>query len=78
VVLGEEWDLNPALTVGEEWFDLLRLWRVCRGGMSGTTLLPDAGGVNDQAAWLIDAFGRLSGLDAEADEAEREARGAGR
>ena len=46
--------------------------RICRGGM-GYALLPDAGGVNDQAAWLLDAFAHLGALEAEADRQAGEA-----
>jgi hypothetical protein len=38
----------------------------------GYALLPDAGGVNDQAAWMLDAFAVLSRVEAEADKAERD------
>ena len=39
----------------------------------GYALLPDAGGVNDQAAWLLDAFAQLGAMEAEADRQAREA-----
>ncbi len=55
-----------------EWLEVVRLWRLCRGSM-GYGLLPDGGGVNDQAAWLLDAFALLSSLDAAADSAARKA-----
>lgn len=29
--------------------------------MGGTAFLPDAGGFNDQSAWLMDAFGIIDG-----------------
>lgn len=51
---------------------MIRLLRLCRGGM-GYALLPDAGGVNDQAAWLLDAFAQLGAMEAEADRQAREA-----
>ena len=50
---------------------MIRLLRICRGGM-GYALLPDAGAVNDQAAWLLDAFAHLGALEAEADQRAQE------
>lgn len=32
---------------------------------------PDGGGLNDQAAWVYDAFRTLAGLNAEMDEAAK-------
>jgi hypothetical protein len=37
---------------------------------------PDAGGVNDQAAWVVDGFAVLAGADAQM-EGERRKLGAG-
>lgn len=54
---------------------VVRLWSACRVGMGGYATWPDAGGVNDQAAWLVEAFGILSAADAEFDEIDRERRG---
>ncbi|MFC3002894.1 hypothetical protein [Falsiroseomonas tokyonensis] len=34
--------------------------------MGGLAFMPDGGGVNDQAAWLLDAFRFLAGLEAAA------------
>jgi hypothetical protein len=65
-VLGEAWDTNPREIVTPDWLEVIRLLRLCRGGM-GYALLPDAGGVNDQPAWLLDAFAHLGALEAEAD-----------
>ncbi len=73
-MLGEDWQENPARITPPEWFEVIRLWRVCRGAM-GYALLPDAGGVNDQAAWLLDALAQLSAMEATADEAARKAAG---
>lgn len=44
---------------------LVRLWALCRGGMGGYAAWPDAGGINDQAAWTVQAFGVLAALDDE-------------
>jgi hypothetical protein len=40
------------------------LWRQCQGGF-GLAALPDAGGINDQAAWTLDAFSIMNAADAE-------------
>jgi len=42
----------------------VRLWSNCRGE-TGFAHWPDPGGVNDQAAWVVDAFAALSAIDAE-------------
>ena len=39
--------------------------------MGGLALLPDAGGVNDQAAWTMAALGMISSIHAEQEEYER-------
>lgn len=36
-------------------WDVVMLWDLYRAGM-GPGHLPDAGGVNDQACWLMEAF----------------------
>jgi hypothetical protein len=38
---------------------------------------PDPGGVGDQAAWVVDAFAALSGIDAALDAAQRRLAGGG-
>ena len=43
---------------------MVRLWAACRGSEGGIAHWPDAGGVADQAAWVIEAFSTLSSLDA--------------
>jgi hypothetical protein len=40
--------------------------------MGGIAHWPDAGGVGDQAAWVVDAFGALSGIDAALDAERRQ------
>jgi hypothetical protein len=40
--------------------------------MGGIAHWPDAGGVNDQAAWVVDAFAALGGIDAALDEVRRQ------
>ena len=74
---GEPWPDNPALTVPPPCRDLVRLWAACRGGMGGLAHWPDAGGVGDQAAWVVDAFTLLAGMDAAMDAEQRRMRGGG-
>jgi hypothetical protein len=47
----------------------VRLWFACRGE-GGIANWPAAGGVGDQAAWLVDAFGALGAAEARIKEAE--------
>jgi hypothetical protein len=58
--------VNPRRLVTPEWLEVLRLWRLCQSGLGGYAHWPDAGGVNDQSAWLLDAFALLASLEAEA------------
>jgi hypothetical protein len=53
----------------------VRLWLACHAGMGGTAHWPDAGGVSDQSAWIVDAFGILAGLNSKLDEDDRRRRG---
>ena len=53
------------------WASFVRLWASCRAGMGGIANWPDAGGVADQAAWVVDAFSALGSINAELDEDER-------
>lgn len=64
--------LNPRHTVAPPWHDFTRLWGMCRGGGMGAMSWPDAGGVADQAAWIVDAFAILASLDAQLDRHKRE------
>jgi hypothetical protein len=72
VVGGDEWAENPRLVLPPEWLDLVRMWHVCRGE-SGIAHWPDAGGIGDQAAWVVDAFQAISSIDAR-DRAEQQRR----
>jgi hypothetical protein len=45
--------------------------------MGGIAHWPDPGGVNDQAAWVVDAFAALGGIDAALDAAQRRLAGGG-
>jgi hypothetical protein len=57
--------------VPEQWHAFVRLWAACRSGMGGIAHWPDAGGVADQAAWVVDAFAALGGIDAAIDAEQR-------
>jgi hypothetical protein len=72
LVGGDAWAENPRLVIAEPWHAFVRLWAACRGGMGGIAHWPDAGGVNDQAAWVVDAFTALGGIDAALDEVRRQ------
>ncbi|MFZ4410576.1 MAG: hypothetical protein ACOYOH_24735 [Paracraurococcus sp.] len=39
--------------------------------MGGIAHWPDPGGVGDQAAWVVDTFGALGGIDAALDAEQR-------
>ena len=74
-LVGEEaWPENPAWVVPQEVRNVVRLWSACRGGMGGYAHWPDAGGVVDQAAWVVDAFGALTGTASRWDDAARRSR----
>jgi hypothetical protein len=76
MVAGEAWiGGNPRLTVPAAWHDVVRLWAACRDPEGGIAHWPDAGGVGDQAAWVVDAFGMLASLHAIMNEAEQKLRG---
>lgn len=64
------WWRNPRLLLPRPWFMAVSLWRQSQGGM-GRGWLPGAGGVNDQPAWLLDAFAVLAAEEARIDKAER-------
>jgi hypothetical protein len=70
LVGGQEWAENPRIIVQAGWHEFVRLWGTCRGD-AGIAHWPDAGGIGDQAAWVIDAFGLLESLNAEMSKAER-------
>jgi hypothetical protein len=71
----EQWPQNPQHAVAPPWHDFVRLWLSCHAGMGGVAHWPDAGGVVDQSAWVVDAFGILAGLNNKLDEDERRRRG---
>jgi len=45
--------------------------------MGGIAQWPDAGGVVDQAAWVVDAFSALGGIEAAIDAEQRRLAGGG-
>jgi hypothetical protein len=72
MVAGEPWPGgNPRLTVPPAWHDVVRLWAACRDPEGGIAHWPDAGGVGDQSAWIVDAFSVLSRLIAAMQDHER-------
>ena len=75
IVGGATWAENPRITMDGAWATFVRLWAACRAGMGGIAHWPDAGGVADQAAWVVDAFAVLGAIDAELNEDERRRRG---
>lgn len=67
----EEWAENPRRVIREDFFEVVTLWRLSRSGLGGIGALPEAGGLLDQPAWLLDAFDVLSSFAAKLDKAER-------
>lgn len=64
-----QWRGNPARAAPPGAMHAIRLYYRQKGGMAPGPL-PDAGGVNDQAAWLLSAFGMLAGWEEAWDEAK--------
>lgn len=64
------WWRNPRLLLPQAWFLAVSLWRRSQGGMA-RGWLPAAGGVGDQPAWLMEAFGVLNVEQARLEEIER-------
>lgn len=58
-VLGDLWRFNPrhVFTTGDQ--EMVRLWAMA-GGLDGLRMLPEAGGLLDQAAIMVDAFAIMS------------------
>lgn len=50
------------MMIGDEWIELVSLWARCRGSDMAPPLMPESGGVGEQAAWLMDAFAMLDRL----------------
>lgn len=75
MVAGEPWPGdNPRLAVPPVWHELVRLWAACRDPEGGIAHWPDAGGVGDQAAWIVDAFSVLGTINGAMTEAEQRQR----
>jgi hypothetical protein len=75
LVGGDTWAENPRFVIAEPWHGFVRLWAACRGGVGGIAHWPDAGGVNDQAAWVVDGFAVLGRVDAALDAEQRQLAG---
>jgi hypothetical protein len=56
------------------WAEFVGLWDACRAGMGGVASWPEAGGVNDQPAWVVEAFGVLSAALAAEEKRDKEGR----
>lgn len=56
------WRGNPARAVPPGALHVVKLWFRSRGGMAPGPF-PEAGGTNDQPAWLLTAFGMLAAWD---------------
>lgn len=61
------WWRNPRHLLPPAWRRVVALWRQSQGGMA-RGWLPEAGGVNDQAAWLLEAFAILAAEEARLDK----------
>jgi len=64
------WLRNPRHLLPRAWVLAVAAWRHSQGGM-GRGWLPEGGGINDQPAWLIDAFSILAAEDARIEKRER-------
>lgn len=64
------WRGNPARAVPPGALHVVRLYCRSQGGMAPGPL-PEAGGVNDQPAWLMAAFGLLAAYEAAWEERPR-------
>jgi hypothetical protein len=57
------WWHNPRHLLPAAWSRVVALFRLSQGGMA-RGWLPEAGGVNAQPAWLMDAFAVLAAEEA--------------
>jgi len=71
---GRIWKRNPRHLVPRAIMRVVMLWDLCRAGMGGFAMLPEAGGINDQPAWLMAAFGVLNAENGRLEEIDRERR----
>jgi hypothetical protein len=61
------WLRNPRHLLPQAWLRVVSLWRQSQGGMA-RGWLPEAGGVNQQPAWLMEAFGILAAEESRLDK----------
>ena len=57
------WLRSPRALLPSAWGRVVAAFYLSRGGM-GRGWLPEAGGINDQPAWIIEAFAILAGEEA--------------
>ncbi len=62
---GQRYSINPRYLLTPHDRALYELWQCWRGGGFGGGHLPDAGGVLDQLALTLDAFGVMSAAEAQ-------------
>lgn len=65
------WRGNPARAVPPGAQHVVRLFYRHRGGMAPGPM-PEAGGVNDQPAWILEAFRTLAAAEAAWDAAKQD------
>lgn len=68
--VGEFWQVddwkfrrNPALDFDPSWHHVYRLCRAFHSGGMAPGPLPDAGGFNNQCAWLMDAIDMMAAYE---------------
>jgi hypothetical protein len=75
LVGGRVYEHNPRRLLTPADHAMVRVWLACRpSGMGGARLLPDAGGVLDQAAVMLDALGIMDDEAARLQRREEPAR----
>jgi hypothetical protein len=76
-IVGEDlWWRNPRHAVPRAYRHVAQLWHQTRSGMGGFAALPEPGGVNQQPAWLVAAFGVLAAAEHDFSAEDRRAGGA--
>ncbi len=68
-LFGQGYRVNPGYLVTDDALEMISIWRLFQQGH-----LPDQGGVMDQAAAMIDAFGIMTAADGELAKDLEEAR----
>jgi hypothetical protein len=63
------WWRNPRHLLPRAWLLVVAAWRRSQGGMA-RGWLPEGGGVNDQPAWLLDAFDILAAEESRIEKKE--------